>query len=283
MHHLLDITQSVAYHGFKKIILLNGHGSNYPPRRAGRPADQPGDGRRVLHPLLVATGRRLLEPARSATSPPRRLRPRLRAGDVDVPLPRRRRRPHRPRARRAAGVRHRDPGGSEWQWVDLTAGAGPATIVEWTLDLRRPARSARPSRRPPRRARSSSSMRSAASSTWSLAQGSRRRRASRPPRDAADLPPAVRVLRTDHEDHRHRTDRVAPRPGRYDTGRRGHRTRFSSGVHTDEGIVGIGEGADASPYLARMIVEMPSSHSIARGLREVLVGKNRSRSTASGS
>ena len=30
MHHVLDITRSLAYHGFKKIILLNGHGSNAP-------------------------------------------------------------------------------------------------------------------------------------------------------------------------------------------------------------------------------------------------------------
>lgn len=30
MNHVLDITKSLAYHGFKKIILLNGHGSNMP-------------------------------------------------------------------------------------------------------------------------------------------------------------------------------------------------------------------------------------------------------------
>ncbi|MCB1086839.1 MAG: creatininase family protein [Verrucomicrobiae bacterium] len=30
MQHVLDITRSLAYHGFKKIILLNGHGSNMP-------------------------------------------------------------------------------------------------------------------------------------------------------------------------------------------------------------------------------------------------------------
>jgi creatinine amidohydrolase len=30
MAHVLDITKSLAYHGFKKIILLNGHGSNMP-------------------------------------------------------------------------------------------------------------------------------------------------------------------------------------------------------------------------------------------------------------
>ena len=30
IHQVLDITRSLAYHGFKKIILLNGHGSNWP-------------------------------------------------------------------------------------------------------------------------------------------------------------------------------------------------------------------------------------------------------------
>ena len=30
MHHVLDITKSLAYHGFKKIVLVNGHGSNMP-------------------------------------------------------------------------------------------------------------------------------------------------------------------------------------------------------------------------------------------------------------
>jgi len=30
IQHVLDITKSLAYHGFKKIILLNGHGSNMP-------------------------------------------------------------------------------------------------------------------------------------------------------------------------------------------------------------------------------------------------------------
>ena len=30
MNHVLDITRSLAYHGFKKIVLLNGHGSNMP-------------------------------------------------------------------------------------------------------------------------------------------------------------------------------------------------------------------------------------------------------------
>ena len=42
----------------------------------------------------------------------------------------------------------------------------------------------------------------------------------------------------------------------------GTQDAFLVRVHTDEGIVGIGE-ADTSPYLARTIVEMPASHAIS--------------------
>jgi L-rhamnonate dehydratase len=44
-------------------------------------------------------------------------------------------------------------------------------------------------------------------------------------------------------------------------------------VHTDEGLVGIGE-ADSSPYLVRTAIEMPSSHLIAQGLADLLVGQD---------
>jgi L-alanine-DL-glutamate epimerase-like enolase superfamily enzyme len=53
----------------------------------------------------------------------------------------------------------------------------------------------------------------------------------------------------------------------------GTQDAFLVRIHTDDGHVGIGE-ADTSPYLARTMIEMPSSHAIARGLREVLVGEN---------
>jgi L-rhamnonate dehydratase len=53
----------------------------------------------------------------------------------------------------------------------------------------------------------------------------------------------------------------------------GTQDAFLVRVHTDEGIVGIGE-ADTSPHLARMMVEMPSSHAVARGLGELLVGED---------
>jgi L-rhamnonate dehydratase len=53
----------------------------------------------------------------------------------------------------------------------------------------------------------------------------------------------------------------------------GTQDAFLVRVHTDEGVTGLGE-ADTSPYVAKTIVEMPSSHAIARGLRELLVGED---------
>jgi L-alanine-DL-glutamate epimerase-like enolase superfamily enzyme len=53
----------------------------------------------------------------------------------------------------------------------------------------------------------------------------------------------------------------------------GTQDAFLVRIATDEGLVGIGE-ADTSPYLARAMVEMPSSHVIARGIRELLLGED---------
>ncbi|MCS7225302.1 MAG: mandelate racemase/muconate lactonizing enzyme family protein, partial [Armatimonadetes bacterium] len=44
-------------------------------------------------------------------------------------------------------------------------------------------------------------------------------------------------------------------------------------IHTDEGVTGIGE-ADSSPSVIRAIVEAPMSHSLAAGLRHLLVGED---------
>jgi L-alanine-DL-glutamate epimerase-like enolase superfamily enzyme len=44
-------------------------------------------------------------------------------------------------------------------------------------------------------------------------------------------------------------------------------------VHTDEGIVGVGE-ADSSAHVAKAIVEAPLSHKICRGLAECVVGQD---------
>lgn len=44
-------------------------------------------------------------------------------------------------------------------------------------------------------------------------------------------------------------------------------------VHTDEGIVGIGE-AHTSPYVAKTVIDAPSSHVAARGLKEIIIGED---------
>lgn len=44
-------------------------------------------------------------------------------------------------------------------------------------------------------------------------------------------------------------------------------------VHTDSGIVGVGE-TDSSPAVVRAFIETPQSHSTSMGLREILMGEN---------
>jgi L-rhamnonate dehydratase len=64
------------------------------------------------------------------------------------------------------------------------------------------------------------------------------------------------------------------RPGEVDTTRAdGTQDAFIVKIRTDEGITGVGEG-DTSPYVAREMVTMPASHSIARGFRELLIGED---------
>ena len=42
-------------------------------------------------------------------------------------------------------------------------------------------------------------------------------------------------------------------------------------IHTDEGIIGIGE-SDTNPWGARAIIESPTIHTMALGLKDVLIG-----------
>ncbi|MBJ6361489.1 mandelate racemase/muconate lactonizing enzyme family protein [Paenibacillus sp. GCM10012307] len=44
-------------------------------------------------------------------------------------------------------------------------------------------------------------------------------------------------------------------------------------IHTDEGITGIGE-VDSVPLVAKAAIDAPASHSIATGLRSLLIGEN---------
>ncbi|WP_135556978.1 mandelate racemase/muconate lactonizing enzyme family protein [Paenibacillus cymbidii] len=44
-------------------------------------------------------------------------------------------------------------------------------------------------------------------------------------------------------------------------------------IHTDEGITGVGE-IDSAPLVVKAVVDAPASHSIATGLRSLLIGEN---------
>src|SRR5438876_256651 len=44
-------------------------------------------------------------------------------------------------------------------------------------------------------------------------------------------------------------------------------------VHTDEGLVGIGE-TDANPWAMKAIIEAPGSNIMGLGLKELLIGQN---------
>jgi creatinine amidohydrolase len=131
MRFLLDITRSVAYHGFKRIIIVNGHGSNHPlVEQAGRQTCLQTDALccTLSWWQLVASywdrEVRTSGPGGCAhaceleTSMYQRIDPAgVRAGRIRGTT-----------AEYLTAI----PGGAEWQAVDLTAGSGPATIVEWT-------------------------------------------------------------------------------------------------------------------------------------------------------
>src|ERR1019366_2511355 len=44
-------------------------------------------------------------------------------------------------------------------------------------------------------------------------------------------------------------------------------------VHTDEGIVGIGE-TDANPWIIKATIEAPGTHIMGLGLRELMIGQD---------
>ena len=131
MHHVLDITKSLAYHGFKKIILLNGHGSNMPnldlvARRTNLETDAECMLRRVVEPadggqdVPAAAGGRASSPAAART--PASWRRRCTCTSTATTSARTR--------SRAATISFNEED-SPFNWVDLFA-AGPATVISWT-------------------------------------------------------------------------------------------------------------------------------------------------------
>ena len=120
MHHVLDITKSLAYHGFKKIVLLNGHGSNMPNLDlVARRTNLETDAECVCCGVVESADRRQGIPAALAAEQiSRRLCACLRIGNVAVPVPRRRQRPQGPDQERRHQFQQRQQPVS---WVDLFA------------------------------------------------------------------------------------------------------------------------------------------------------------------
>ena len=131
VNFLLDITRSVAYHGFKRIVILNGHGSNHPlVEQVGRQT--------ILQTDAICAALswwQLIAATWNAEIRESGLGGCAHACELETSMY---------LHLDADGVR-RDriedmlpeyvtaiPGGAEWSWVDLTMGSGPAGIVGWT-------------------------------------------------------------------------------------------------------------------------------------------------------
>jgi len=128
---LLDITRSVAYHGFRRIILVNGHGSNHPlVEQVGRQTNLQTDA--VCCTLswwsLIADfwNAEVRTSARGGCAHACELETSMYLHLEESGV----------RKDRIVGMLPdyitQVEDSEEWSWVDLTMGAGPAAIVEWT-------------------------------------------------------------------------------------------------------------------------------------------------------
>ena len=128
---LLDITRSVAHHGFTRIVILNGHGSNHPlVEQAGRQTNlQTGalcltlSWWKLIADYWNDEVRTSVNPGGSAHAGELETSMYLHVDGEAVRVDRTTGSP--------ADFMSLD-GGDRWQYSDLTGGSGPATIVEWT-------------------------------------------------------------------------------------------------------------------------------------------------------
>lgn len=128
---LLDITRSVAYHGFKRIVIMNGHGSNHPlVEEAGRQTNLQTDALCVTLSWWQLIGQFWNTELRTSVIPGGCAhaceletsmylyadKANVRTDLIEGRMP----------------EYDRIPGEREWHYSDITAGNGPATLVEWT-------------------------------------------------------------------------------------------------------------------------------------------------------
>jgi creatinine amidohydrolase len=128
---LMDIARSVAHHGFRRIIMINGHGSNaHLVDQAGRQTNLQTDAMCCTLSWWQLIAKywndevRESGPGGSAHACELETSVYLHLDAAAV------------RRDRISGALPEFvtavPGGDKWQWVDLTLGAGPASIIDWT-------------------------------------------------------------------------------------------------------------------------------------------------------
>jgi len=130
MHHVLDITKSLAYHGFKKIVLLNGHGSNMPNLDlVSRRTNLETDAECVVAAWwnLLTVDKEFLPNWRESKFPGGCAH----AGELETSLYLYLDGDHVRKDKIESGVISFNEEDSPFHWVDLFA-QGPATVISWT-------------------------------------------------------------------------------------------------------------------------------------------------------
>jgi creatinine amidohydrolase len=130
IHQVLDVAKSLAYHGFKKIILLNGHGSNMPNLDlAARRANLETDAECVVIAWwnLLTVDKEFLPRWRESKFPGGCSH----ACELETSLYLYLDGDNVRKDRIKSGVISFNEEESPFQWVDLF-GAGPASVISWT-------------------------------------------------------------------------------------------------------------------------------------------------------
>ena len=130
IHHVLDIVKSLVYHGFKKVILLNGHGSNMPNLDlVARRANLETDGECVVAAWwnLLTVDKTFLPRWRQSKFPGGCAHACELETSLYLYLDGENVRKDEIRSGKISFNEEESP----FQWVDLFA-AGPATVISWT-------------------------------------------------------------------------------------------------------------------------------------------------------
>jgi creatinine amidohydrolase len=127
---LTDITKSLAYHGFKRIILVNGHGSNHPlVEQVGRQTNLQTDALCLTcswWQLIADYWNEIRDSGPGGSA---------HACELETSLYLHMDEPAVLMERLEAALPEfvtEIPDGEKWQYVDLTLGSGPASIISWT-------------------------------------------------------------------------------------------------------------------------------------------------------